>query len=52
MHPLTRMGILGGAGTMAVDRLFCRVPDRLAIAIYLVCLVLMIAGFLLKKRMG
>ena len=52
MHPLTCVGILGGAATMAVDRLFCRVPDRLAIAIYLLCLALMIAGALLKKNMA
>ena len=52
MHPLTCVGILGGAATMAVDRLFCRVPDWLAIAIYLLCLVLMIAGALLKKPMA
>ena len=51
MHPLTRMGILGSAATIAADRSFCRVPDRPAIAICLVCLALMIAGALLKKRM-
>ena len=52
MHPLTCIGILGGAAIMTVDRLFHRVPDWLAIAVYLVCLVLMFAGILLKKHMG
>ena len=52
MHPFTWVGILGCAALMAVDRLVYKVPDRLAIAICLVCLVLMLAGFLLKKRIG
>ena len=52
MHPLTCLGTLGGAALMTVDRTICKVPDRLAVLVYLACLGLMLAGALLKKRMG
>ncbi len=52
MHPLTCIGILGGVAITMVDRIFHRVPNWLAIAVYLVCLGLMLAGILLKKHAG
>ncbi len=52
MHPLTCIGILGGAAIMTADRVFHKISDRLAIAVYLVCILLILTGFLLKKYAG
>lgn len=52
MNMLILMGLILGGGTIATDRWIRKIPNRFAIALYAIALLLMLAGMLLSKKAG
>ena len=50
MHIMTLIGIVLGAATTVTDRLIHKIPNWLAIALYIAAAALIIAGFVLGRK--
>ena len=52
MHVMTTIGIVLGGATMLTDRIIHRIPGKLAVCLYGIALILMIAGFVVSRKAG
>ena len=52
MNILIVLGLILGGGTTAVDRLVRRLPNRAAIVLYVIAVILIIAGMIMSRRAG
>lgn len=52
MHVMTMIGIALYAATNVTDRVIHRIPSRLAVCLYSIALILLIAGIVSGRKAG
>jgi hypothetical protein len=50
MNAMIIIGIVLGAGTGVVNRYFCKLPDWLAIILYTIAVIAIIAGMIIARK--
>ena len=52
MHVMTLIGIVLGGATTVTDRVIHKIPNWLAVCLYGIALILMIAGLVVRRKAG
>ena len=52
MHIMTLIGIVLGGATTVTDRVIHKIPNWLAVCLYRIALILMIAGLVVRRKAG
>ena len=50
MHITTIIGLVLGAGTILTDHLIVKIPSKLAVLLYSIAVILLVAGFILGSQ--
>ncbi len=50
MHITTIIGLVLGAGTILTDHLIVKIPSKLAVLLYSIAVILLVAGFILGRQ--
>ena len=50
MHVMTMIGIVLGGATTMTDRVIHKIPSKLAVCLYGIALILMIAGIVVREK--
>ena len=50
MNVMAIIGIAIGGATTGIDRLLCRLPNRLAVVLYILAVILIIAGMIISRQ--
>ena len=50
MNVMAIIGIAIGGVTTAIDRLLCKVSNRLAVVLYILAVILIIAGMIISRQ--
>ncbi len=50
MNIMTIIGIVIGGSTIAIDRLLRKLPNWLAISLYIIAVILIIAGMIVSRK--